>query len=160
MALPPLPRPLSSSQAACGRHRWDFLGAGAPEWEFVNEHSRDPHGKQGRGEKKQDWEGEDAELRGLSQQGGGFRMLRPLHPLPGSIKPGRLNHGQGWGLQAGDPERADSCGLNVGAFPNSWGNMSSPPEGVLGSPSQHPHIWASAGVAGEMSGLAGRSYRE
>ena len=85
-----------------------FPGSGAPEWEFVNEHSWDPHGKQGRGEKKQDWGGEDAELRGLSQQGGGFRMLRPLHPLPGSVKPGRLNHGQGWGLQAGDPEMADS----------------------------------------------------
>ena len=38
--------------------------------------------------------------------------------------------------------------------------MSPPPEGALGSPSQHPHIWASAGVAGGMSGLAGRSCRE
>ena len=28
MALPPLPRPLSSSQAACGRRRWGFLGGG------------------------------------------------------------------------------------------------------------------------------------
>ena len=27
-ALPPLPRPLSSSQAACGRRRWGFLRGG------------------------------------------------------------------------------------------------------------------------------------
>ena len=38
--------------------------------------------------------------------------------------------------------------------------MSPPLEGALGSPSQHPHIWASAGVAGGMSGLAGKSCRE
>ena len=38
-----------------------FPGRRAPDWEFVNKHSWDPHGRQGRGGKKQDWAGEGAE---------------------------------------------------------------------------------------------------